>query len=69
MTNSTVNAIATAFQDEGFAPNPDCTYTDTSIRRVSTQEHLDSVDWSLNAVHSSLLVNPRGSSSLMSLSA
>jgi len=24
MTGSTVNEIATAFQDEGFAPNPDC---------------------------------------------
>jgi hypothetical protein len=26
MTGSTVGAIETAFQDEGFAPNPDCHY-------------------------------------------
>lgn len=46
MTDSTVNVIATAFQDEGFAPHPDCAYEDTSIRRVTTQEHMDSIDWS-----------------------
>lgn len=45
MTDSTVGAIATAFQDEGFAPNPDCTYEDTSIRRHTTQSYLDAVDW------------------------
>ncbi len=46
MTGSTVNEIATAFQDEGFAPNPDCAYQDSSVRRLTTQEYLDSVDWS-----------------------
>lgn len=45
MTSSTVNKIATAFQDEGFAPSPDCQYEDSSVRRVTTQEHMDSVDW------------------------
>lgn len=45
MTGSTVNIIATAFHDEGFAANPDCTYEDSSIRRFTTQEHLESVDW------------------------
>ena len=46
MTNSTVGEIATAFQDEGFAPNPDSSYQDSSVRRVTTQEYLESVDWS-----------------------
>ncbi len=46
MTSSTVGEIATAFQDEGFAPNPDSSYQDSSVRRVTTQEYLDSVDWS-----------------------
>jgi len=27
MTNSTVGRIGAAFQDEGFAPSSDCTYT------------------------------------------
>ena len=48
MTDSTVGQITTVFQDEGFAPNPDCTYgsRDSSVRRITTQEYLDSVDWS-----------------------
>lgn len=33
------------FQDEGFAPNPDCAYEDGSVRRQTTQEYLESVDW------------------------
>jgi hypothetical protein len=37
MTNSTVGAIATAFQDEGFAPNPDSRYEDSSSRRSTAQ--------------------------------
>jgi hypothetical protein len=45
MTSSTVGAIASAFQDEGFAPNPDCRYDDSSVRRTTTQEHLTSVNW------------------------
>jgi hypothetical protein len=45
MTGSTVGAISTAFQDEGFAPNPDCTYEDNSVRRQTTQEYMESVDW------------------------
>lgn len=45
MTDSTVGAIGTAFQDEGFAPNPDCTYQDSSVRRTTAQEHMESVDW------------------------
>lgn len=44
-TDSTVNVIATAFQDEGFAPNPDSTYQDSSVRRITAQEHMESVDW------------------------
>ena len=46
MTGSTVGEIATAFQDEGFAPNTDTSYQDSSVRRVTTQEYLESVDWS-----------------------
>ena len=45
MTDSTVNTISSAFHGEGFAPNPDCQYSDTSIRRVAAQEHLESVTW------------------------
>ncbi len=45
MTGSTVGEISTAFQDEGFAPNPDCTYEDSSVRRVTTQAHLEAIDW------------------------
>ncbi|MFI6581822.1 abortive infection family protein [Embleya sp. NPDC050493] len=45
MTDSYVGEIATAFQDEGFAPNPDSTYEDSSIRRQTTQTYLESVDW------------------------
>jgi hypothetical protein len=45
MTDSTVGAINTAFQDEGFAPDPDCRYEDSSVRRQTTQSYLDAVDW------------------------
>jgi hypothetical protein len=46
MTDIPVGAITTAFQDEGFPPNPDCTYSDSSVRRTTTQKDLESVDWS-----------------------
>ncbi len=36
MTRSTIGA---AFQDEGIAPNPGCTYQDTSVRRETTQAY------------------------------
>lgn len=45
MTNSTVGAISSAFQDEGFAPNPNSRYNDSSVRRTTAQEYLESVDW------------------------
>lgn len=45
MTDSTIGAINTAFQDEGFAPNPDCRYEDSSVRRQTTHSYLDTVDW------------------------
>ena len=45
MTGSTVGAIGAAFQDEGFAPNPECTYRDSSVRRESTQAYLEAVNW------------------------
>jgi hypothetical protein len=45
MTSSTVGEIAEAFQDEGFAPNPDCTYEDSSSRRTTTQSYLEAVNW------------------------
>jgi hypothetical protein len=46
MTGSTVAQIAAAFQDEGFAPDPDSAYEDSSVRRQTTQAYLDAVDWS-----------------------
>lgn len=46
MTDSSVGAISGAFHDEGFAPNPDTRYEDSSVRRTTTQEHLESVNWS-----------------------
>jgi hypothetical protein len=39
MTGSTVGEIATAFQDEGFAPDPDCSYQGSSVRRETTQAY------------------------------
>ena len=45
MTGSTVGKIGAAFQDEGFAPNPDCAYQDSSVRRETTQAYLEAVDW------------------------
>jgi hypothetical protein len=45
MTDSTVGAINTAFQDEGFTPDPDCRYEDSSVRRRTTQSYLETVDW------------------------
>lgn len=45
MTGSTVGAIGAAFQDEGFAPYPESTYQDSSVRRETTQAYLEAVDW------------------------
>lgn len=45
MTGSTVGQIAAAFQDEGFAPNPDCSWSDSSVRRIEAQSYLESVAW------------------------
>jgi hypothetical protein len=45
MTGSTLGEISAAFEDEGFAPDPDCTYEDSSVRRQSTQAYLDAIDW------------------------
>ncbi len=45
-TDSTLSQVATAFQDELFAPDPDCSYADTSVRRQATQSYLDAVRWS-----------------------
>ncbi len=59
MTDSTVGAIDAAFQDERFAPHPDCAYQDSSVRRVTTQSYLDAVDWS-NPVHISRFLNVAG---------
>jgi hypothetical protein len=46
MTGTTLGEIGAAFQDEGFAPNPDCTYEDSSSRRKSTQAYLEAINWS-----------------------
>lgn len=55
MTGSTYNEISRAFQDEGFAPNPDCTWDDGTTRRTTTQQYLEAVDWTdLNHVSRAL---------------
>ena len=60
MTGSTVGAIGAAFQDELFAPNPDSTYQDSSVRRVTTQENLEAIDWTdINQVSRALRVFER----------
>jgi len=60
MTNSTLGEIGSAFQDELFAPNPDSTYQDSSVRRQLTQEYLESVDWAdVNHVNRALRVFER----------
>ena len=60
MTGSTLGEIDTAFQDEGFAPNPNCTYQDSSARRTRTQEYLESVDWTdINHLNRALRVMER----------
>lgn len=45
MTDSTYNEISRAFQDEGFAPDPDCTWDDGSVRRTTAQQYLSAVNW------------------------
>lgn len=45
MTGSTYGAIVQAFQDEGFAPKPDCTYQDSSVRRTVAEEYLSAINW------------------------
>lgn len=45
MTGTTLGEIGAAFQDEGFAPDADCVYEDSSSRRTLTQEYLEAVDW------------------------
>jgi hypothetical protein len=44
-TGSTVGRISSAFQDEGFVPNPDSTWDDGSQRRTTAQHYLEAVDW------------------------
>jgi hypothetical protein len=45
MTSVSFGEISTAFRDEGFAPAPDCTYDDSSVRRSAAQSYLEAVDW------------------------
>ena len=45
MTDSTYNEISRAFQDEGFAPDPECTWDDSSVRRTTAQQYLSAVNW------------------------
>jgi hypothetical protein len=40
-TSSTLGQIGSAFQDEGFAPNSDSTYLDSSERRMLAQQYLE----------------------------
>ena len=45
MTDVPVGEIQQAFEDEGFAPNPECRFQDSSVRRVTTEEYLSAIDW------------------------
>jgi hypothetical protein len=45
-TNSTLDDITRAFQDEGFAPNADSTCLDSSERRTLALHYLEAVNWS-----------------------
>ncbi len=45
MAGSTQRLIETAFQNEGFAPDPDCTWDDGTVRRTLTEQYLSAVDW------------------------
>lgn len=45
MTGSTYGAIVQAFQDEGFDPNPDSSYQDSSVRRSIAHEYLSNINW------------------------
>ncbi|WP_137726559.1 abortive infection family protein [Prescottella subtropica] len=44
-TGSTVSVISTAFQDEGFVPKLESSYEDSSVRRVTAQQFMESVNW------------------------
>ncbi|MDU0292764.1 hypothetical protein [Saccharothrix longispora] len=44
VTGSIVAAINSAFQDEGFAPDPGCHYDNSSVRRTTVRKYLTSVD-------------------------
>ena len=55
MTDSTVGAIQTAFQDEGFTPNPECPYEDTSSRRITTEEYLSNINWNDPSVYTRVI--------------
>ena len=46
MTGSTFGRITAAFQDEYFAPDPDCEWDDGSVRRTTAQHYLSAVEWS-----------------------
>lgn len=46
MTDSTFARISAAFQDEHFAPDPDCEWDDGSVRRTTAQHYLSAVNWS-----------------------
>lgn len=45
MTSQVNDRITAAFHDEGFDPDPDCDYEDSSVRRTRTQEFFSGIDW------------------------
>jgi len=45
MTDSTLGEIDSAFQDEGFAPDVECHFEDSSSRRFRAQEYMSAIDW------------------------
>ena len=44
-TNSTVGQIEDAFRDEGFSPNSDPDFKDSSDRRLTANNFLNAVNW------------------------
>ena len=51
MTASYVGEIQQAFQDEGFTPDPDCPYVDSSERRTAAEEYLSNIKWTDETVY------------------
>lgn len=54
-THSTLSAITTAFEDEGFVAVPINGSEDSSVRRVQTEQYLSSIDFEEPSVYPKLI--------------